>query len=493
MALASLCALSTLVLCITVLTLPHRHTGPWPWAHTDIALVAALGFLIVATLALLFRRQRQLYLAFARNQVLAQEVAIQEQAQETLVARASDLEHEVARRTEALQEQATRMLKLYQMAYDFVGNVSHEFRTPLTVIKEYVAALEETIDGVDLDPDVQRFFAVIHGRVDDLSLMVDDLIDVTRLESDILRVSRRPCHVEDIVASAQEMVLAKARKSQITLEFMADPELPDVYCDPEKIGRVIVNLVTNAVKFSPPESVIRVWALHDQGDGLVRIGVTDHGPGIPRQSRAVIFERFKQVTQEGASTKGFGLGLHIAKELVGLNFGDINVHSSIGIGSVFSFTVPTWNPPSFLQHYLRHIGYFRQACALVSLVRIEATGGGNREAGDDLGSFLEERLRRTDLAFRTGPAEWLVVVPTGQPQGLPDLLQRLRNEHEQMNRVRLLNPLVPIRFAPLGTWAAADASPELETAFLAALAHYSPPSPLAGATPVDSGCIDTCR
>ena len=482
LALASLCVLSTLILCVTVLTLPHSHTGPWPWEHTNTALVASLALLVVATLALLIKRQQELLRAFERNQILAHEVAFQEHAHETLAARTSDLEIEVARRTEALQEQATRMLKLYQMAYDFVGNVSHEFRTPLTVIKEYVAALEEAVEGADIDPDVQRFFAVIHGRVDDLSLMVDDLIDVTRLESDILRVSRRPCRVEDIVTRAQEMVLAKARKSQITLEFMADPELPDVYCDPEKIGRVIINLVTNAVKFSPPESAIRVWALHDQGDGLVRIGVTDHGPGIPRESRSAIFERFKQVTQENApSTKGFGLGLHIAKELVGLNFGDINVHSSIGVGSVFSFTVPTWNPSSFLQHYLRHIGYFRQACALVSLVRVEATGG-SREGGDELGAFLEDRLRRTDLAFRTGLADWLIMVPMGQAQGLPDLLQRLRDEHEQANHVRPLNPLLPIHLEVLGTWTTADASPDLETAFLAALAHDGDTSPPAPAT-----------
>jgi hypothetical protein len=202
------------------------------------------------------------------------------------------------------------------------------------------------------------------------------------------------------------------------------------------------------VKFSPPESGIRVWALHDEGDGLVRIGVTDHGPGIPRQSRAVIFERFKQVTQEAApSAKGFGLGLHIAKELVGLNFGDINVHSSIGVGSVFSFTVPTWNPPSFLQHYLR-IGYFRR--------RARCSGASKPERRRQKRRKLAARAiapHRSGLPHR--PADWLIII---RGRKVARSAAKLPGQTQAGEPCASSTP--PPSVGSAGTWAAADPSPD---------------------------------
>ena len=519
--LAGICIASTAGLSLALFAHLHGDGSPgWPWQHTDTALVSALLLLVLLFVTSLTLQQRRFLAISVRNAVLEDEVALRERLHGEFAARNQDLEEQVAQRTAALQAQATQMLKLYRMAYDFVGNVSHEFRTPLTVIKEYVSALEEALEVAQLDAETRRFFEVLHARVDDLSLMVDDLIDVTRLESDIVRISRRPCRIEAIATRVQETVAPKARKCEVVVEFMADEGLPDLFCDPDKIARVLINLVVNALKFSPPGRVVRMWALHDIDDGLVRIGVTDHGPGIPRESRELVFERFKQTAPaEAMQPKGFGLGLHIAKELVALNFGDMTLHSSMGIGSVFSFSVPTWNPETLLHHYLQHVAYFRQASATVSLLRVDASEGPlqagktapkraagetpadeprkqtetNGRAGDLLGLFLEERLRRTDLLVRAGPATWVMVVATGQDLGLANLIQRLEEEHEKVNLVRRHQPLPSLRFRILGTWSAATRAP-LASAFVAALrrrdaAHSS--SRLDPA-PASSGSIDTC-
>ena len=519
--LAGVCIASTLGLSLALFA--HLHgdgRGRWPWQHTETVLVSALLALVLLLVVSLTRQQRRYFAVSVRNAALEDEVAFREKMHGEFAARNLDLEEQVAQRTAALQAQATQMLKVYHMAYDFVGNVSHEFRTPLTVIKEYVAALEEALEDTELDGETRRFFEVIHARVDDLSLMVDDLIDVTRLESDIVRISRRPCRIEDIAGRVQETVAPKARKCQVAVEFMADEGMPDLFCDPDKIARVLINLVVNALKFSPPGSAVRMWALHDIDEGLARIGVTDHGPGIPRESRDLVFERFKQTAPgEAMPSRGFGLGLHIAKELVGLNLGDMTLHSCLGIGSVFSFSVPTWNPTTLLQHYLQHVPYFRQASAMVSLVRVDAGGGkwrgerqaqrpavqeapaaapapgmeASRRAGDLLGLFLEERLRRTDLLVRLSPAAWVLVVPTGQEHGLTELIQRLEEEHEKVNLVRRHQPLPALRFRHLGTWSAATRAP-LAAAFVAALRQREPAqsSSWLDPAPASSGSMDTC-
>ena len=520
--LAGICIASTLGLSLALFAQLHGDgRSGWPWQHTETALVSALLLLVLLFVASLTLQQRRFLAISVRNAALEDEVALRERMHGEFAARNQDLEEQVAQRTAALQAQATQMLKLYHMAYDFVGNVSHEFRTPLTVIKEYVAALEEALEGEALDAETRRFFEVLHARVDDLSLMVDDLIDVTRLESDIVRISRCPCRIEAIAARVQETVAPKARKCEVVVEFMADEGLPDLFCDPDKIARVLINLVVNALKFSPPGRVVRMWALHDIDDGLVRIGVTDHGPGIPRESRELVFERFKQTAPaEAMQPKGFGLGLHIAKELVVLNFGDMTLHSSMGIGSVFSFSVPTWNPETLLHHYLQHVAYFRQASATVSLLRVDAEVGPLRagkparkhpagetraeeprqpgmetsgRAGDLLGLFLEERLCRTDLLVRAGPATWVLVVATGQDHVLADLIQRLEEEHEKVNLVRRHQPLPPLRFRILGTWSAATRAP-LASAFVAALRRRdaAQSSSRLDPAPTSSGSMDTC-
>ncbi len=120
---------------------------------------------------------------------------------------------------------------------------------------------------------------------------------------------------------------------------------------------MIVNLAVNAIKFTPEGGTVDIWAKYIAQSGEVTIGVTDTGPGLSAENLSIVFQRFRQVDQGlHSSTKGFGLGLNIAKELVSLNLGKIDVQSEIGVGSTFYFTLPTFAPQILLDRYLERIG-----------------------------------------------------------------------------------------------------------------------------------------
>ena len=243
-----------------------------------------------------------------------------------------------------LKKKNRRLAKLNRTVHEFVDNVSHEFRTPLTVIKEYASLVKDGVVGAVSD-EQKQMLTIVEDRADDLNTMVDDMLDVSKLEAGLLRVDRRICQVADIVARVWPARECKAAVRGVQLEFQLDPKLEAVFCDPEKAGRVLTNLVTNAIKFCGQPG--RVWLNCDrEPDGAgVRLSVRDNGHGISPENQRAIFLRFKQLSESiRSSTKGFGLGLNIAKKLVELNLGEITVESEIGRGSTFAFTLPKARP-----------------------------------------------------------------------------------------------------------------------------------------------------
>jgi signal transduction histidine kinase len=233
---------------------------------------------------------------------------------------------------EALSQSHEKLKQLYNTAHQFVDNVSHEFRTPLTVTKEFASILSEQIVG-PLNEEQMDFANIIINRVEDLSHMVDDMLDISKIEADLLSVCRVEISADDIASGVMMTLERKGKASRVLFEANIPSDLPKVFCDPENVRRVIINLVVNACKFSDEGGRIVLWAKHDAGCRELRFGVTDEGPGISREHVEAIFERFNQGgTGLKASSHGFGLGLSIARELVQANFGTISVQSEVGKG-----------------------------------------------------------------------------------------------------------------------------------------------------------------
>lgn len=365
-----------------------------------------------------------------------------------------------------LQQKNTRLAELYNTAHQFVDNVSHEFRTPLAVIKEYASLIRDGVMG-SINTNQEEFLDVIGNRVEDLALMVDDMLDISRFGAGMLHVTRRPTDVEAILGHIRPNLDRRAQINKVTLELEFPPHLPRVYCDPEKIGRTIINLVVNAIKFAPEGGLVRIWARYEPNGHHVVLGVTDNGPGISDENRKLIFERFKQVGGDiRQSTKGFGLGLNIAKELVHVNFGEISVKSELGQGSTFSFTIPTAEPAYVIARYTEWLGLVNQPVA-VSMIWAKTDPTADPAVISEIGELLRKIARPRDLVFAAAQGLWLIVAQC-EPSELAKLLERHADARDDVSRNRPGGPLPPVAYDTDSTWRLPDQTDAFLQRFAAA-------------------------
>ena len=230
----------------------------------------------------------------------------------------------------------TELRRLERVRREFVANVSHELRTPLSSIKAVVETLEA---GAIDDPDVSgEFLHRIVGEVDRLAALVDELLDLGRLESGRVTLQREALAPDDLLIRATERLRPQTQRARLTLEVVVPPDLPPVRADRGRIEQVVLNLVHNAIKFTPPGGVITISATRD--DSMVRIVVQDTGVGLSEAELPRLFERFYKADRARRSD-GTGLGLAIAKHIVQAHGGSIWAESRPGQGAEFSFTLPT--------------------------------------------------------------------------------------------------------------------------------------------------------
>jgi len=235
-----------------------------------------------------------------------------------------------------LLQDVTRLRRFEELKNDLVATVAHEFRTPLTSLRMAIHLCTEQVAGPLTDKQADLLHAA-REDCDRLQAMVDDLLDLSRIESGGVELYPLPSAVPDLIESAVEEHKAEADAAGVSLA--SDFPLPEVkvLADHERIGHVFSNLIGNAVRHTPKEGSVKLSA--HVSNGAVRFTVTDTGTGIPREYQDRIFEKFFQVPETGP--KGTGLGLYIAKEIVRGHGGDIGVDSEPGKGSTFWFTLPT--------------------------------------------------------------------------------------------------------------------------------------------------------
>jgi two-component system, OmpR family, sensor histidine kinase KdpD len=207
--------------------------------------------------------------------------------------------------------------------------ISHDLRSPLTAITTAASGLRQA----DLhDDDREALLGAIEAESDRLARMVDDLLDLSRIEAGAVNPRTDWCDLVDVVARAAEGVVARYGDRPIELDL--PPDLPLVRADAAQLERVFSNLIENAVKFSQADSLVRISG--GSGGGRVIVRVTDSGPGIPSSRRAEIFKPFVR----GGSRQGSGLGLAISRGLVDANGGEISLQSGTGIGTTFAVSFP---------------------------------------------------------------------------------------------------------------------------------------------------------
>jgi two-component system, OmpR family, phosphate regulon sensor histidine kinase PhoR len=239
----------------------------------------------------------------------------------------------------------TELRRLETARRDFVANISHELRTPLASIKALVETLE---DGAIEDESVARHFLhQVDEEVDHLTELVRELLELSRIESGEVALQREPVAAADLIDPVVRRLRAQAERAGVVLTIAPLGDLPPVLADPGRTGHVLLNLLHNAIKFTPPGGTIAVTA--SRQDGYLAVTVRDSGPGIEPAHLPRIFERFYKADR-ARSSGGTGLGLAIAKHLVSAHGGVLTARNNDdGPGASFTFTLPLASAAAALQ------------------------------------------------------------------------------------------------------------------------------------------------
>ncbi len=263
--------------------------------------------------------------------------------------------------THRLEEKNRELTRKHDEIQRFYQTVSHELKTPLTSIKEFACILQEGISG-DINDEQKEYLQIIKDSCMQMANGVNDLLDITRLETGKLRVELEPNDVGSVIDKviAAMKVIAKYKSIEITAHI--EESLPDVYMDPNRVEQILTNLINNAIKFTDHHGRVYITAEVDSDKSeYVKISVFDNGCGISPKDLENIFDRLYQVNPEQNSNDtctslgGLGLGLNICRELVNLHDGKIMVKSLVNKGSEFCFTLPVYDKDTGINSIIQEV------------------------------------------------------------------------------------------------------------------------------------------
>jgi signal transduction histidine kinase len=284
-------------------------------------------------------------LADAEHRLESERLSWVSEAEESMQALNRVLNARVAQRTRELEialdgEQAARREAetANRIKSQLFARLSHEFRTPLHAVSGYLEILQQNIHG-GLTREQRRDIERIHQAQDHLLALVNTILDFARLEGGPIELSMAQIPVEETLRSAEALVALQFAKKEISYSHRPGDPSVTVFADREKVQQIIVNLLANGMKFTPPGGAVDLEWKVDGETLLVRI--RDTGPGIPEDQLEQIFEPFVQLRPpDSPPTGGTGLGLPISRDLARAMGGDVHVTSTLGIGSVFSLSLP---------------------------------------------------------------------------------------------------------------------------------------------------------
>ena len=249
------------------------------------------------------------------------------------------LNFRLAESNRELNEANSKLRELSEMKEEFLALTTHDLRSPLTVISGVINFFTSGRLG-ELTSEQKNMVSMMERNTQSLIELVNDLLDASKLESGTLRLDFAPVDLRELAEDLRESMGPLARDKEVSLEERLPEDLPPVRADRNKLRRVLVNLISNATKFTPKGGRITLSA--ERQGGAVRVCVIDTGVGIPPEDLDRLFDKYEQARSRATrSEKGTGLGLYITRQIVELHGGRIEVQSEVGKGSTFSFTVPT--------------------------------------------------------------------------------------------------------------------------------------------------------
>lgn len=354
--------------------------------------------------------------------------------QRTMQQLLTDLEHskrQLEQQAESLAEANQRLQSLSLLKDEFVANVSHEVRTPLTAIKEGISLMRDAALG-PVTPEQGDFLKTVDENIDRLTDLVNNMLDLSKIEAGRLRLVRKALSLNALLESTVKSYRALAKQRRLVVEASA---LPPVLADENRIAQVLNNFVSNALKFTPAQGTITLRAAVE-GDHVV-VSVTDDGVGIATQDLSRLFHKFSQVGALEEKSKGTGLGLVLCKQLIELHRGEIRVTSASGKGSTFSFTLPVYTPALALEETFRDFQELvrRSEAGQGVVIALDATPLLTQEqpqgavvcAGslDQAAETVRRHVHRGDVVLTQAP-QWVVILAVTDGPGAEAMVQRLQ-------------------------------------------------------------------
>jgi two-component system sensor histidine kinase NblS len=246
----------------------------------------------------------------------------------------------------------TKEAEIELMKQEFISNVSHELRTPITSIKCYVDTLCSHEHQID-DKTRKEFLTIVNEETDRLSKLVNDVLELSRLESPAMKLQLTLQEVYPSIEYAAKATIVLAEKKSIKLKLETDHDLPLLNINQENLERIFVNLISNAIKYTPGNGVVKLVAKKVNNEVLFQI--IDNGIGIPEEHLKLIFERFYRVENKVHTVKGTGLGLTIVKKSIEQHNGILSVRSKYGEGSIFEFSLPIPNSENRVKDFDKEV------------------------------------------------------------------------------------------------------------------------------------------
>lgn len=233
----------------------------------------------------------------------------------------------------------TKQKELDNMKSQFLSNVTHELRNPIGAIKQSIAVILEGTAG-DLTEPQHKFLSNAKRNLDRLSALVDDILDLSKLEAKKMEIKLKLTAISKVIDEVCETIDTWTKNKEIRIVKDVEEGLPEINVDPDRIIQVLMNIISNAIKFTPKDGTITIGAKLSEEKDKMSVSISDTGVGIPKEDQPKIFGKFQQAKNRSVGDKsGTGLGLTIAQELVGLHGGKISVDSEEGKGTTFTFTL----------------------------------------------------------------------------------------------------------------------------------------------------------
>mgnify|MGYP001571175126 CR=1 FL=1 len=255
----------------------------------------------------------------------------------------------------AFNQMCNKLKEMDKMKSEFVSNISHNLKTPLTAIREANDLLLEKIAGPITEPQT-KLLTIMKEEAHQLTMMINDLLDISRVEAGLMRYNFQYSDIHDVIRKSMDEIRFLAENKNIHIQCENEDSIPKILLDRDKIAQVMDNLLSNAIKFTQPGGTITIKATVVESHNVtqffreqnrlnnvysfVKVSISDTGIGIPAECHKKIFDKFQQVNNQKGGIKGTGLGLSIAKHMVLDHGGDIWVESNTGEGSTFHFTLP---------------------------------------------------------------------------------------------------------------------------------------------------------